>query len=153
MARRVGDSNGSIKTIMQPWIVAKSIYLRANLNTEKLFYKPVEDEFVRKFAYLSIGNVSFKSEVRLNIAVAVTCNYCTERRYNFQSKRVETYKVPLTVFQLKSTPPAVVQVFRVTPIWFPITTLVETLEFSFENMETGEEVRDNCVMMISVFFK
>ena len=153
MARRVGDSNGSIKTIMQPWIVAKSIYLRANLSAEKVFYRPVEEEFVNKLAYLSIVKVSFKTEARLNIAVAVTCNFCTERRYNFKDKRVETYKVPLTVFQLKSSPPNVLQVFCVTPIWFPITTLTERLEFSFENMETGEEVKDNCVMMISVFFK
>ena len=138
---------------MQPWIVAKSIYLKANLSTETLSYRPVEDEFVKKFGYLAIGNVSFKTQARLNHAVAITCNYCTERRFNVNEKRVETYKVPLTVFQLKSSPPANVQVFRITPIWFHINTLAETLKFSCENIETGEDLTENCLIMISVFFK
>ena len=139
---------------MQTWVVSKSIYLSGNLNGERLFYKPIEVEFVRKFSCLSVGNVSFKTEARLNSAVAISCNYCTEHRFNFREKGVEIYQVPLTVFQLKSTPPPLtLQVFRITPIWFPITSLAETLEFSFENLETGQELKDNCLMMITEFFK
>ena len=139
---------------MQTWVVSKSIYLSGNLNGERLFYKPVEDEFLKKFSCLAVGNVTFKTEARLNSAVAVTCNYCTERRFNFREKRVETYQVPLTVFQIKSSPPpATLQVYRITPIWFPINNLAETLEFSFENLENAQEVKDNCSIMMTVFFK
>ena len=138
---------------MQTWVVSKSIYLSGNLNGDRLFYKPVEDEFLKKFSCLAVGNVSFKTEARLNYAVGVTCNYCTEHRFNFREKRVETYQVPLTVFQLKSTPPTTIQVFRITPVWFPITCLAERLEFSFENLENTAEVKEDCFMMMTIFFK
>ena len=42
-------------------VVSKSIILKANLQSEKLVYRPVEEEFQRRFSYIAINGVSYKN--------------------------------------------------------------------------------------------
>ena len=54
-------------------IVSKSIVLKANLQSEKLVYRPIEDEFQRRLSYISISGVSYKYATRANSVIAISC--------------------------------------------------------------------------------
>ena len=133
---------------MLPVTVTKSIVLKGNFK-DKIIYYPVEDEFQTKYSFLAIGNVSYRCQARVNGAAALTCNYITGRRYNVTEKRVESYELPLTVFQVKTTTPENISVTRITPVWFNINTRSEKLEFSVCNIETklpfAIEVKNHCL--------
>ena len=137
-------------------VVSKSIVLKANLQNEKLVYRPIEDEFRRRFSYIAINGVSYKCATRVNSAIVITCNHVTGRKFNDEQKRVENYEVPLTTFQLKSSTVADhLSVSRITPVWYNINTLSELLQFSFTNMETNHplELTGECVIMLCVLFR
>ena len=141
---------------MLSFTISKSVVLKADLNTDKIRYHPVEDELRRKkLSYIAIGSVSYKCAARINSAVSICCNHVTSRKYNVTSRRVENYEVPLTVFQLKTTTADNLVVSRITPQWFDINTLSEIVEFNFINMETDQPLVLNgvCDVMIGVFFK
>ena len=137
-------------------VVSKSIILKANLQSEKLVYRPVEEEFQRRFSYIAINGVSYKNATRVNSALALSCNHVTGRKFNNEQKRIEIYEVPLTTFQLKSSSAADnLTVSRITPVWYNINTLSELLEFSFTNMETDQPFKPlgECVIFVCVLFK
>ena len=141
---------------MLSFTISKSVVLKADLNTDKIRYRPVEDELRRKkLSSIAIGSVSYKCAARINSAVSICCNHVTSRKYNVTSRRVENYEVPLTVFQLKTTTADNLVVSRITPQWFDINTLSEIVEFNFINMETDQPLVLNgvCAVMIGVFFK
>ena len=141
---------------MLSFTISKSVVLKADLNTDKIRYRPVEDELRRKkLSYIAIGSVSYKCAARINSAVSICCNHVTSRKYNVTSRRVENYEVPLTVFQLKTTTADNLVVSRITPQWFDINTLSEIVEFNFINIETDQPLVLNgvCDVMIGVFFK
>ena len=71
------------------------------------------------------------------------------------SRRLENYELPLTIFQLKTTAQDNIVVSRITPQWFEINTLSEILEFNFINMETDQTLVLNavCDVIVGVFFK
>ena len=137
-------------------VVSKSIVLKANLQSEKLVYRPIEDEFQRRLSYIAISGVSYKYASHVNSALAISCNHVTARKFNNEQKRIENYEVPLTTFQVKSsnsTDNLTVQ--RITPVWFNINTLSENLEFSFRNIETDQPfvALGECLVMVTVVFK
>ena len=137
-------------------IVSKSIVLKANLQSEKLVYRPIEDEFQRRLSYISISGVSYKYATRANSAIAISCNHVTSRKFNNEQKRIENYEVPLTIFQLKSTSVADnLMVSRITPVWYNINTLSEFLEFNFTNIETEQPFipAGECIIMLCVLFR
>ena len=115
---------------MLPFTISKSVVLKGDLKNDKLFYKPVEDELRRKkLSYIAISSVSYKCAARINSAVSISCNHVTSRKYNVNSRRIENYELPLTIFQLKTTAQDNIVVSRITPQWFEINTLSEILEF------------------------
>ena len=79
----------------------------------------------------------------------------TARKYNVNSRRLENYELPLTIFQLKTTTQDNIVASRITPQWFEINTLSEILEFNFINMETDQTLVLNavCDVIVGVFFK
>ena len=141
---------------MLPFTISKSVVLKGDLKNDKLFYKPVEDELRRKkLSYIAISSVSYKCAARINSAVSISCNHVTSRKYNVNSRRIENYELPLTIFQLKTTGQDNIVVSRITPQWFEINTLSEILEFNFINMETDQTLVLNavCDVIVGVFFK
>ena len=138
---------------MDLWQVRKSVIVKGNLSSEKFCYRPVESEFVNKFSFIAIHTVSFRSNRKLNKAIAIKCNFVTENRFNPVNKRLESYEMPLAVFQMKTSGLDSLTVTRMTPIWFKLNALSENLEFQFENIEDDSPCDDDCLVMISVFFK
>ena len=137
-------------------VVSKSVLLKANLQSEKLVYRAIEDEFQRRLSHIAISAVSYKYASRVNSAIAVSCNHVTARKFNNEQKRIENYEVPLTTFQLKSSNVAdSLTVTRITPVWYNINTLSEMLEFSFTNIETNQPFVPigECLVMLTVVFK
>ena len=137
-------------------VVSKSVLLKANLQSEKLVYRAIEDEFQRRLSHIAISAVSYKYTSRVNSAIAVSCNHVTARKFNNEQKRIENYEVPLTTFQLKSSNVADnLTVTRITPVWYNINTLSEMLEFSFTNIETNQPFVpiEECLVMLTVVFK
>lgn len=138
---------------MQQWLVSKSIVVKTNLTSASFSYRPIEDEFFKKFTFIAVGNISYRSSKKLNICAAITCNFVTERRYNLSEKRIEPYEVPLTVFQLKTSVTDTLQVFRITPIWFQMNSHSELMDFSIINLENNQRVIEDCEIIVTVFLK
>jgi hypothetical protein len=136
--------------------VTKSVVLKANLKSESIIYRPIEDEFRRKqLCCLAITSVSYCCEEPINAAIAITANHVTGRKFDSKQKRIENYELPLLVFQLKTTTAENVIVSRISPVWFDINTLSETLEFSFNELLTEKPLapRQNCIISIGVCFR
>ena len=141
---------------MLAFTISKSVVLKADLNSAKILYYPVEDELRRKkLSYIAISSVSYKCAARINSAVSISCNHVTARKYNVNSRRLENNELPLTIFQLKTTTQDNIVTSRITPQWFEINTLSEIVEFNFINIETDTSLVLNgvCDVMLGVFFK
>lgn len=124
--------------------VTKSVVIKGAILDSQLIYQPIQDEFQTRFGFIAIGNISFRCQDRINVAASITCNFVTSNRYNESQKRIESYEVPLTVFNLKQ---AEISVTRVTPIWFPLNTMCEKMEFRVNNIETDSRL--NLQVMLS----
>jgi hypothetical protein len=129
----------------------KTSILTGNLNREANLTKQIcyqSTNLTIGLWNICVSNICFDCKDQTGFFSTVTCNLVRDKRFNSETKQIETYNPPLATVFLKGR-----KIVYLEKTWFTINHQCSDVLLSFFNVQTNQMLITDCEITVTLLFQ